>query len=265
MKIKKFNQIKESSYSDFLMQYEEEIEKSIKLLVKLKDVIDTIDDASYEKIENKLSVYDTNVQSKIDEWIYKTPTSNEIADFAIMNQDKWGTEPKMLLYAIEDFADACDISLEDEDDDGFYEGSFQFDDDDENESKIDNFTAKYYDNFDDEEDKDQKYKIDLQNFEENNLQKIQLFEDFEDHYTFECSGSPKPYFSTKADFFDFMTDCGFKHTTLTKNTNMLIVESKDLGSLKCQKAQKYGIPIYTYKEAKVKVKEISQNVLNYNL
>jgi len=46
-----------------------------------------------------------------------------------------------------------------------------------NESeKIDNFTSQYYDNFDDEEDKDQKYKIDLQNFEENNLTKIKLYE-----------------------------------------------------------------------------------------
>jgi hypothetical protein len=46
-----------------------------------------------------------------------------------------------------------------------------------NESEeIDNFTSQYYDNFDDEEDKDQKYKIDLQNFEENNLTKIKLYE-----------------------------------------------------------------------------------------
>jgi len=46
-----------------------------------------------------------------------------------------------------------------------------------NESeKIDNFTSQYYDNFDDEEDKDQKYQIDLQNFEENNLTKIKLYE-----------------------------------------------------------------------------------------
>ncbi len=48
-----------------------------------------------------------------------------------------------------------------------------------NESEeIDNFTSQYYDNFDDEEDKDQKYKIDLQNFEDNNLSKIKLYEDW---------------------------------------------------------------------------------------
>ena len=46
------------------------------------------------------------------------------------------------------------------------------------EEEIDNFTAQFYDNFDDEEDKDQKYQVDLQNFEENNLTKIKLYEDF---------------------------------------------------------------------------------------
>ena len=44
--------------------------------------------------------------------------------------------------------------------------------------EIDNFSAQFYDNFDDEEDKDQKYQVDLQNFEENNLNKIKLYEDF---------------------------------------------------------------------------------------
>lgn len=97
------------------------------------------------------------------------------------------------------------------------------------------------------------------------MEHIKLFEDFEDHYTFECSGSPMPEFRTKADFFDFMSKCGFKHTTLNKNTNMLIVVSKDFGSLKCQKAEKYGIPIYTYKEARTEVKKLSQNVSKYNL
>lgn len=43
-----------------------------------------------------------------------------------------------------------------------------------NEEEIDNFTARYYDNYDDEEDN-------LDNYEENSmgyLKKIQLFEEF---------------------------------------------------------------------------------------
>lgn len=44
-----------------------------------------------------------------------------------------------------------------------------------NEEEIDNFTARYYDNYDDEEDNN------LDNYEENTmeyLKKIQLFEEF---------------------------------------------------------------------------------------
>lgn len=161
---------------------------------------------------------------------------------------------------------------DDEEKHGHYEpldngekGDFYFDDYDEDEEKIqneniDNFTARYYDNYDDEDEDD--------SFEENStdeLRKIQMFEDFQDYYTYECSGSPKPTFKTKAEFDEFMSECGFKHTTLTKKTDMLIVESKDFGSLKCQKAQRYNIPIYTYREAKKKVKEMSDDIKNFNL
>lgn len=97
------------------------------------------------------------------------------------------------------------------------------------------------------------------------MKHLKLFEDFEDHYTFECSGSPKPTFQTKAEFFDFMEENGFKHSTLNKKTNMLIVQFKGQNTLKEQKAQLYNIPIYTYREAKAKVKEMINNVDKYNL
>lgn len=128
--------------------------------------------------------------------------------------------------------------------------------------EIDNFTARYYDNYDDEEPA--ANEDDLQNFSPQN-KKIQMYEKFINNYTFECSGSPSPTFKTKADFFDFMSEHGFKHTTLTKNTNMLIVADKEQGTLKCQKAEKYGIPIYTYASAKKKVQEMSKTVGKYNL
>ena len=120
----------------------------------------------------------------------------------------------------------------------------------EQEIQVDNFTARYYDNFDDEDMS--KYRNDIN-------------EDLVDYYTFECSGSPNPTFKTKAEFFDFMENNGFKHTTLNKKTDMLIVTSKDQGTLKVQKAEKYGVPVYTYREAKVKVKEMSNRVSKYNL
>lgn len=247
MKIKLFNQINESSYHDFLTHYDEEIEKSIKLLIKLQDA--NIDD---DKIDDKLSVYDTNVKSKIDEWIYDTPSRDEIAEFAIRNQDRWGTEPQMVLYAIEDYATECKIYDDNEDDDDdndkgdFYEGSFQFND--ENENKIDNYTSRYYDRYDNEESN-----------------QIELFENFSDNITFEMSGSPLPYFKTKADFVEAMLNCGYHHSTLNKKTNMLICSTEDLGTLKFKKAQKYGIPIYTYAQAKKEMKNLINTISKYNL
>ena len=89
------------------MHYEEEIENSIKFLIKLENV----EDCDTEKLEKKFSVYDTNVVSKIEDWIYNTPTKQEIAEFALKNQDRWGTEPQMVLYAIEDYASTCGIYL----------------------------------------------------------------------------------------------------------------------------------------------------------
>ena len=132
----------------------------------------------------------------------------------------------------------------------------------ENVEEIDNFTSRYYDNYDDEEPA--ANELELQEFNPKN-KKIQMFEDFISKYTYECSGSPSPTFKTKADFVEFMSKCGFKHTTLNKNTDMLIVADKEQGTLKCKKAEKYGIPIYTYHKAKIKAQEMAKNVSKYNV
>jgi hypothetical protein len=177
MKIKQFKQLNESSYDDFLNHYREELDNAIKLLIKLKDCDIENDDQIQSKIERKLEVYDKNVPDQIDHWIYDTPTKNEIVDFAIRNQNRWGTEPRMVLSAIEDYGDACEVYLEDEDEDDedeFFEGSFQFEKDNEN-VEVDNYTSRYYDNFDDEEPA--ANEDDLQNFSPTN-KKIHLFEDF---------------------------------------------------------------------------------------
>lgn len=57
--------------------------------------------------------------------------------------------------------------------DEFYEGSFEFETDDEIE-EIDNFTARYYDNYDDEEDSFEDDNFDQNNIE--NIKRIQLYE-----------------------------------------------------------------------------------------
>lgn len=159
MKLKKFNNLNESH--NFLSRYNDEINNAIKLLIKLQDC----NNIDHNKVEQRLSVYDVNVPDKIDEWIYDTPTPQEIAEFAEKNQYRWGTEPQMVLQAIEDYAQTCNIYSFDDDDDEFEE---------ENENvDVDNFTARYYDNYDDEED--------TTSYEENSteaLKKIQMFEDF---------------------------------------------------------------------------------------
>ena len=182
MKIKNFNQLNESSYNDFLDSYSEEINNAITLLIKLKKYEDSDDDSIQNKLEKKLVVYDTNVPETIERWIYKTPSKDDIVNFAIQNQNRYGTEPKMILFAIEDYAEAFGVYLrddedEDEENNEFYEGSFQFDNDDvENENvEVDNFTSRYYDNYDDEEPA--ANEDDLQNFSSSN-KKIHLFEDF---------------------------------------------------------------------------------------
>lgn len=93
------------------------------------------------------------------------------------------------------------------------------------------------------------------------MKHIQLFEDFKDKVTYEMSGSPKPYWATKAEFVSDMSDWGYTHTTLNKNTDMLIVAAEDLGTLKCQKAERYGIPIYTYMEAFKKKEKLYKKVV----
>ena len=71
-----------------------------------------------------------------------------------------------------------------------------------------------------------------------------------DKVTYEMTGPPpKSYWAHKADFEADMLKWGYTHTTLTKNTDMLIAADEDLGTLKCQKAEKFGIPIYSYKQA----------------
>lgn len=70
-----------------------------------------------------------------------------------------------------------------------------------------------------------------------------------DKVTYCLTGSPKPHWATKADFMYDMEKWGYKYTSLTKKTDILIAADEDLGTLKCKKAEKYGIAIYSYKDA----------------
>jgi len=82
------------------------------------------------------------------------------------------------------------------------------------------------------------------------FQQFNESEQYIDKVTYEMTGPPnKNLWAHKADFESDMLSWGYTHTTLTKNTDMLIAADEDLGTLKCVKAEKFGIPIYSYKEA----------------
>ena len=83
-----------------------------------------------------------------------------------------------------------------------------------------------------------------------------------DKVTYEMTGPPnKNRWAHKVDFVEDMQKWGYTHTTLTKNTDMLIAADEDLGTLKCQKAEKFGIPIYSYEQAYQKKELLYKRVI----
>lgn len=81
--------------------------------------------------------------------------------------------------------------------------------------------------------------------------------------TYEMSGPPpKHLWANKKAFEEDMEKLGFIHTTLTKQTSMLICSEE--GTLKYEKAERYNIPIFTYEEAyKIFSKIIKKKKYNF--
>ena len=106
MKIKKVN---ESSYSDFEDSYSMEINTALRQIREMTNHFDNMgedggpSEEQYDELEGVLSPYDDNVMETIEHWLFNHVDSNELIRFALDNQDRYGTEPKQLLYAIEDF------------------------------------------------------------------------------------------------------------------------------------------------------------------
>lgn len=82
-----------------------------------------------------------------------------------------------------------------------------------------------------------------------------------DKVTYEMTGTPKPYWATKSDFQESMEKWGYEHTTLNKNTDILIASDEDLGTLKCKKAEKYGIKIFNYNDAFFKKENLYTKIM----
>jgi hypothetical protein len=69
----------------------------------------------------------------------------------------------------------------------------------------------------------------------------------------ECTGSPKPYFSTKEVFLTEISEFGFEHGKMSKKNNkvsVLCCSDLDSNSSKMQLAKELGVEIMTYEQIK---------------
>jgi NAD-dependent DNA ligase len=67
----------------------------------------------------------------------------------------------------------------------------------------------------------------------------------------EFTGSPKPFFKTKADFLTAIQDYGFTHGTMSKKDNkvdILVCDSPDSGTSKLKLAAELGVEVMTYED-----------------
>jgi hypothetical protein len=100
--------LNESSYSDFLMNYSEEIREAIQILKKLSKQYknEKISDEIMLKSFNKLyGIYDKPNIDFIQGIIFRQEfhlDAEEIAKIGMEIQNRFGTEPRMVLNAIED-------------------------------------------------------------------------------------------------------------------------------------------------------------------
>lgn len=95
--------IKESSYTDFITNYGQELKDAIQQLRNASKVYDDNIELVADDLEDAMERYDSNVGEQIDGWLMIIPTVDEIAKFALQNQDRFGTEPRFVLEAIETF------------------------------------------------------------------------------------------------------------------------------------------------------------------
>lgn len=103
--------INEGSYTDFLINYGKTINECIFMLKKMNKMFDKVSDSEIFDFNNfskhikiVMKTYDDNVSEMIDHWINTSSDidADDIAKFAIENQNTYGTEPQMILYAIND-------------------------------------------------------------------------------------------------------------------------------------------------------------------
>jgi hypothetical protein len=105
--------LNEGTYSDFLMDYGQEIKQARKQIQIASKIIgnigedDKLTENFYIEFEKAMQKYDVNVGDMVDTWLAYAfdgdlVEADEIVKFAMNNQDRYGTEMKFILQAIED-------------------------------------------------------------------------------------------------------------------------------------------------------------------
>jgi len=102
-----------NTYEDFLASYGNEIRQLLKQIPMLSKKIAKLDDSKRDKLEQSLKTYDKEVKSSILHWFdlhagtSYLPTLREIASLGVTIQDRHGTEPRMVVQALDDFITAA--------------------------------------------------------------------------------------------------------------------------------------------------------------
>jgi len=107
------NSLNESSSTDFIRQYGDELYKSLKNIKNMSKIYNKINDFDFIEIDKKMRSYDDNVGHMIENWIENRQVDiDEIVRFAISNYIEYGTEPQFVLFAIEDWVNILDKYME---------------------------------------------------------------------------------------------------------------------------------------------------------
>ena len=106
-----------NSYDNFIDSYAVELRNAISDFKKLDEF--AITEADLEKAFNRIdSIYDRGVASKLESFLHnkRNLTIRAIADMALDNSNRYGTEMKQALNASEDYVDSLSKYLPEEED-----------------------------------------------------------------------------------------------------------------------------------------------------
>ena len=109
----------ESKYEQFLDTYDDEIRTVVSKLSKVKySDLESIPEDEWEMTVNDvISTYGEKVIDVIQHWVATEYfDKHELGKFAIQHHDETGTEPQMVIFAIEDFLKGIGKWFDEDDD-----------------------------------------------------------------------------------------------------------------------------------------------------